>query len=366
MKHFLIAISLVSFCAISCNKGDNPVPAPGATDLSANGTANCYIVSAPGSYKFKTVKGNFNISVGNVTDATVVWESFGTEDKPVVGSLVKNARCEGEYIIFDYTGKKGNALIAAKNDKNIIWSWHIWCCADDVPKGQEYFNNDKKVLDRNLGATSTAVGSTEALGLLYQWGRKDPFLGGKSNSNSTPASSNPDWWSSVESSSTTGTIDYANAHPTNFITAQKSGNGDWQYIQDNTRWQEKKMYYDPCPPGWKVAPGGTIKDGNIWSKAFGTDEATKDQSNWLQSCNGMNFGISNRRLGDGLVIWYPAAGYRDCFTSELSYVGTYGYYWTSTINGNEAHGILFQHDGSFSPQFSCYRANAHPVRCVEE
>lgn len=34
-------------------------------------------------------------------------------------------------------------------------------------------------MDRNLGATDTK--GQESYGLLYQWGRKDPFIGGKAN-----------------------------------------------------------------------------------------------------------------------------------------------------------------------------------------
>ena len=37
-----------------------------ATDLSSSTSANCYIISESGLYKFKTVKGNSNESVGNI------------------------------------------------------------------------------------------------------------------------------------------------------------------------------------------------------------------------------------------------------------------------------------------------------------
>ena len=44
-------------------------------------------------------------------------------------------------------------------------------------------------MDRNLGATSAALGDVGALGLLYQWGRKDPFLGSLSITESEVAAS---------------------------------------------------------------------------------------------------------------------------------------------------------------------------------
>ena len=40
-----------------------------------DGAANCYIVSAPGIYSFKTVQGNSATSVGSVASAEVLWES---------------------------------------------------------------------------------------------------------------------------------------------------------------------------------------------------------------------------------------------------------------------------------------------------
>ena len=61
-------------------------------DLSANGTANSYIVSKSGTYKFSTVKGNSSESVGVVSSAEVLWETFGTDVTPKVGDLVKNVK----------------------------------------------------------------------------------------------------------------------------------------------------------------------------------------------------------------------------------------------------------------------------------
>ena len=78
------------------NAGSQDMPEDGghdvsaATDLSSKESANCYIVSGKGLYKFKTVQGNGNESVGDVASAEVLWESFGTDVTPNVGDLVKN------------------------------------------------------------------------------------------------------------------------------------------------------------------------------------------------------------------------------------------------------------------------------------
>ena len=154
-------------------------------------TANCYIVSKAGAYKFKAYKGNSNELAGvldsdshpivKIDHAKILWETFGTDVTPMKGDLVDFVDYENEYVLFRTTPtfKEGNAVIAVRDDLgNILWSWHIWLT--DQPQGQEYYNGAGTMMDRNLGATSATPGYVVALGLLYQWGRKDPFLGSSS------------------------------------------------------------------------------------------------------------------------------------------------------------------------------------------
>ena len=60
------------------------LPPTSTLSLSDKGTANSYIVSQKGSYKFNTVKGNSSESVGVVASAEVLWVSFGTDVTPNV------------------------------------------------------------------------------------------------------------------------------------------------------------------------------------------------------------------------------------------------------------------------------------------
>ena len=174
-----------------------------ATDLSANGTANCYIVSRAGTYKMKTVKGNdANQALSSISKATILWETFGTDVEPARLDLIKGICYKSGYLIFEAasTFREGNAVVAVKDTSGkILWSWHIWFT--DQPQGQEYYKNAGTMMDRNLGATSATPGDAGALGLLYQWGRKDPFLGSSSISSSTLAKSTITWPSAVETSS---------------------------------------------------------------------------------------------------------------------------------------------------------------------
>lgn len=63
-------------------------------------------------------------------------------------------------------------------DAKILWSFHIWVTeVKEQHLGMNVKGNSYTVLDRNLGATSVIPGERSSIGLLYQWGRKDPFVG---------------------------------------------------------------------------------------------------------------------------------------------------------------------------------------------
>ena len=166
----ILTLSVLLTSCLGLEETDPPQELIGTTThLSAVASANCYIISSPGAYKFNTVKGNSSESVGAVASAEVLWESFGTDTAPAVGDLIKSVKYSDGYIAFQTASafKEGNAVIAAKDASGIIlWSWHIWLT--DQPQGQEYFNGAGTMMDRNLGATSATPGDVGALGLLYQ------------------------------------------------------------------------------------------------------------------------------------------------------------------------------------------------------
>ena len=363
--------------SVRCVKEDSLSPAPhqhtyqsdlnisSATDLSSSGSANCYIVSKSGTYKFKTVKGNSSTPVGSVYFAETLWETFGTSTTPSIGDLVSAITYKDGYVAFQTadTFKEGNAVIAAKDvNGKILWSWHIWLT--DQPKEQVYYNNAGTMMDRNLGATSATPGDVGALGLLYQWGRKDPFLGSSSISSSTLAKSTIAWPSPVPSNSSNGTIEYATAHPTTFIT-DNDKNNDWYYTgdssTDNTRWTNSakpKSIYDPCPAGWRV-PGG--ENYGVWSKALG---GTSDFYHTYSSTNeGMNF---SGRFGSDQTIWYPASGCRNRSVGSLYGVGRIGEYWSASPYHYNACTLGLSDIGGVCPSYSGRRAFGRSVRCLQE
>lgn len=351
-------------------------------------TANCYIVSEAGDYKFKAVKGNGTVAVGaestvdpvgTPTAAVVLWETFGTSSAPQKGDLVKSdVRYRGGYVYFSTadTYKEGNAVIAVIDDRDtdgteddvILWSWHIWLT--DQPAEHVYNNSAGTMMDRNLGATSAAKGDVGALGLLYQWGRKDPFPGSSSISSNTVALSTLTWPSAVLSDASNGTIAYAVSNPTTFIK-YNSSNNDWHYTGDEsrlyTRWTgsgKAKSIYDPCPAGWRVPDGGA---NGVWSKALYNNssefDVTADKTNM-----GINFGgPGTNRFGSASTIWYPAAGQRST-SGALQLVATYGRYWAAD-QGSEGAGLLSLNlnTGTVNPVATINNiAGGNSVRCCKD
>ena len=321
--------------------------------------ANCFIISESGTYAFESVKGNSYESVGSVFSAEVLWESYGTSETPVVGSLVSSVSAQGDMIVFKVPEpyREGNAVIAAKDEAGtILWSWHIWLT--DQPQEQIYNNNAGTMMDRNLGATSATPGDVGALGLLYQWGRKDPFLGYSSVTNTNVAESTISWPSVVSTSSSVGTVDYTVANPTTYITAFSSPY-DWHYSSgDNTLWQSGKTIYDPCPAGYRVPDGG---GSGVWSIAHGSS------SSYIGTFDSINRGFDfSEDFGEDATIWYPCAGYRTYNDGSWSVIGYYGHYWSVSPNDYGAYRLRFDYEGNVGPSFNDNRADGNSVRCLKE
>lgn len=343
-----------------------------AADLSSAASANCYIVSSAGLYKFQTVKGNDKSqSISGAASASILWESV-YDIAPNYFELINAVDYEDGYVVFKTadTFKEGNALLAVKDaDGNILWSWHIWLT--DQPQGQTYYKYvydeanstwDNPVyyftdalgvmMDRNLGAVTATPGESGIYGLLYQWGRKDPFLGGFSYSA-------VGWPSPVSSTKETGTLEYVTANPTTYVTSNQ-GNYDWFYSAikgetDNTRWQSEKTIYDPCPAGWRVPD----RDKNIWAKAgFGEVPVSLDS---FTDC--MTF------PNNGTNLYYPASGYRYEDDGGLSGVGSSGSYWSASpsyYNASRASSLSVYYNGSVDRSSDSNRANGCSVRCLQE
>lgn len=353
----------VSGGAYNCNVSLLP-----SYDLCEEGeTANCYIVNGAGRYSFKAVKGNSSENVEAISSVEVLWESYGTAEVPEVGALVSDVRYQDGIIKFVAGDNKGNAVIAARNSAGrILWSWHIWLT--DAPEDQEYGNGAGLMMDRNLGALGATAGDPLSFGLLYQWGRKDPFPGAAKASNlvsadQTPAATTIEWPSAVASTANTGTLTYSISHPSTFIS-YNSNNYDWYYSADATtddsRWTAgEKSVYDPCPAGYMVPEGG---EKGVWATACGSAAQWQNASLWNPVGCGCNFSTA---FSEASSVWYPAAGYLYYDGGGLHYAGFGGRYWSSSTCGTNAYMLYFSSTGTVYPSYADERAGARSVRCFK-
>ena len=328
-------------------------------NLSADGTANCYIVTAAGNYYFDaTVAGNGD--AGILPSVTSPESDFpaSSELSPVSAAIeinqnnvIENVRFAGGKVYFHATGAEGNATISVKGSRNyVIWSWHIWCT--DMPKERTHTNPDMlqfTVLDRNLGATSADPSElASTYGMYYQWGRKDPF----------------DGINTTFGTNSSHAFAFATRYPKNAFTEDGNTSANWYNALNDYLWGNpdygknhylkdlKKSIYDPCPLGYMVPPANTFK---IFEE--------KDR---IEEVEG---GILVR--GDyGQTNFYPYQGF---YYRDQQSFGTNIYFWHSPAarygsadNGGGAATVLNATDGSVEWYYGMPRSRALPIRCVKQ
>ncbi len=139
------------------------VRSAGVTNLSAGGPANCFIVSEPGLYVFEAVRSDGVKVDGDMAD----WLWCTGEDE-----ILSDIKYVDGKIMFSAGEQKGSEIIALVKGGTVQWSWHVW-----VTEMKEQSYGGITMHDRNLGALGNDAASADAIGLMYQWGRKDPFIG---------------------------------------------------------------------------------------------------------------------------------------------------------------------------------------------
>ena len=336
--------------------------------LSKNGTANCYIVSKKGSYKFPVSRATEKDYLPGVTRVGVLWETDNTTGQQTTGSIITKLAFNKQHVYFDTpsTLKNGNAVIAAYNSANeIVWSWHIWVCEgyDPVATSQTYPGKNAAMMDRNIGALEASATSPLSNGLFYQWGRKDPFPGAVESyvSSSTGGhfmvTTKGSTISLVSSESVVATVDYANAHPDKFITTTKNS-GDWLAEPVSSLWAQTKTVYDPCPAGWKI-PAAFVLDSN--------NQHVYVQEAWsnLDDPSSANYGI----YLNPVRAWYPDNGYIG-ISGALLMVGQYACYWSNSVRSLTAYAMEISLNSGrqeFNPSSGGkMRGEGHSVRCVKD
>lgn len=369
------------------------------TDLSESGTANCYIVRTPGEYSFDaTVRGNgkkvegidFTDEKLNPAGVKLVWQS----DK---NGLIDSLQLEDGKIYFTAKNLGGNALAAALDEAgNIIWSWHIWLLNEDITDVKTA--DGVMVMDRNLGAASLDPDSPESHGLLYQWGRKDPFpaspvvSGGTTSTMPVPVyDADGDEVETAHSSmenSDNNTLEYAISNPTTVLSnySQYTECRDWLRAEfsNPALWggsDGEKSLFDPCPAGYRVPKAGTF---DFFTSSGGYETNIAGFSVYDISMDGVIDG-NDYRNGWHILLdpasdsysYFPAATRYDGSYAMLmgSKTGLWGNYWYADADDSEdssvpcgAYALAFQYEDqiSASPKAVGGRADGYSVRCVRE
>ena len=337
--------------------------------------SNCYIVAPDSRVVFPVSRANED-GITRIADVKTGWtaELLWTDN-------INGVRADGKSNIKSITAqlsegairvetgdKEGNAVVVAKVNDKIVWSWHIWVTDYDPEVESISYDNGLRTtsfMNRNLGAMNASEGDVKSYGLLYQWGRKDPFPGASDGASTTPVRIyNVIGKILTEGKNGTG-VKYVKAgngsnlesgitHPLSFYYRIF---GDWVgSTRNDSLWNSKtggKTVYDPCPYGWRVPVSGEDNDSPWYNDGW---------YNWNAWRGGWNWTNESYPLG-----WYPAQGRRNYGSGRLSSRGVHGYYWGATVNGAKAYDFYFGNSSS-SVFFSHtdYRANGCGVRCVKE
>ena len=346
-----ITSSLIDYKSPTANDHKSSIPTAGATDLGAAETANCYIVTKPGVYSFKAVKGNsttaFTSTIGSVE---LLWETWGNTETVTPNSVISAVDFEKDQVYFQVAEgyHYGNAVIAVKNDMGaIMWSWHIWLPETEIT--EDLYNlSRRRSMDRNLGAlvAATAEGAVpEAVGLVYQWGRKDPFAGVGDFSSKQAATV-----AGIERTIENGALSTAQAikRPTTFASVE----GNWNEASSEALWAGSKTMYDPCPPGYRVP---------YRSEYLPFTNSPADIPGWEYNADKHIFAVGVPQT------YYPLSGYLS-WDGSYGNVGTGERVWSSRTHdtATKAYNFRISPDGNSVSYGNSgkEKANGYAVRCV--
>lgn len=351
-------------------------------DLSSDGTANCYIAGTNGDYRFAaSVRGNgssadgnskyienYGIGLDEAVYATLMWEASYSGDKTHSIGIIDGMPVFSNGNVYVKTGAyEGNAVIAVRDRTGkILWSWHIWVLDDEI---ETVNGNSYDWMDRNLGALNNTPDDIKNRGLMYQWGRKDPFLptyedyatalGNATQADNTQTGNSMDSWDysgtfAISRNTAPGNVPYSVYYPMTFLKSES----DWYLDQDewdiynsflwgNAAEAFAKTIYDPCPAGYMVPPV------DAWATS------SDISGSWINKEYGAEWNVNNE--------YYPYSGARSMNSGELTLCGDTGLYWTATMNNKNKGGVgLYLTDDNTFQLSYLPRAYGGSVRCVKE
>lgn len=386
VAHITVTIKGQTYTLVITHKGLSIV------DLSKDGTANCYVVSSAGNYKFKAdVAGNGIVPESqagklsgalSIEEAKVLWCTYNTAEAPnSTESLVKKVRLDGDYVYFETSDAvtliPGNVVIAGYKAGVIVWTWHIWLTS----LGDNILSSTAEWLDRNLGALAPSTYMTTdplSMGLHFQWGRKDPFRGAYTfieplTGTNDIVTQGENWPEPVIVDKENGNIAYTIANPMTFLYSEDSkyNNKDWIWEEQfNDLWggaveaskgpyklaKTAKTMFDPCPVGY------VVPSSQQFNNAAGDFGISKSSILVIGDTGIYGIGTENFYLVYAGGPLYNT-GHLDTGSSGP---GQYSWYATSCTSGvnmlcARSHTTAFNWGGATSA-----RTAGYSIRCVKE
>jgi len=365
----------VHFALKGFDTADKRIAVTTFPDAESSG-ANCYMVGPDESFCFNPyLPAGVDVSSSGVTYAEQVGtdkdnskiQSIGVYWQTSSGLLSEVMYLSGTGSVFvkAHPTKTGNAVVAAYSGPNqtgnILWSWHIWVTdykpnVSPVTGGaiHTYGSNGFKWMDRNLGATYAyteppGLGSDpnigNSYGLIYQFGRKDPFPGcdGKSPNTVIPLYASDGITRLNLNPSKVGNSDVGyNVNPVSVKTTIENplvfnGNTAWTTATVSKNWwgvssAGKKVVFDPCPAGWCVPYS---KNG---VRAFAGVTGTKSPSDWNKNNYSYNTGYWINQEA-----WYPTQGWR--IGAEVAKAGITGFWFAADFkSGSTYYQMVIEYD----------------------
>lgn len=323
--------------------------------LTPNGEyANCYILneSDEAYYSIDVCLVSGAKPSEDIVSAAVLWETslglvskcnYDPETNKLFVGKAKNA--------------KGNAVIKLMAaDGTIRWSYHFWmtntgAALPEITIGGHVF------MDRNVGAIANSApvdGESDAAGMFYQWGRKDPFPSPTNlkTANGVISEVYPSGAVKLTVAQSGVTLQMAIENPSVFYWGNNNvGAEDWCSTQNDGFWNTaEKTNVDPCPYGYVVPDQSqlqTMINAYLKSASYGNilkcDDGTE---NYISSAGWMR-----RKLHD---------------TSQYAHTGQYPHCWSTTS------GVVDDDcKGSISMEkINSLKANARrwggTIRCVKQ
>lgn len=287
-------------------------------DLTEGGKwANCYLLDESGaaSYSFEPKHVSGEGFSGQLRTVEVLWETA----QNTVENLAYDQTANKVYFT-KTAGAKGNAVIALRDyNGNLLWSYHLWATSQDV---KEISLGGVKFLDRNIGAianTAPLAAENDAVGMFYQWGRKDPFPApSKMNeANGVLSEVYPQAAITLQTKQSGVLLETAILNPTVYYWGNdNSGPEDWSSVRNDEYWSTtSKTDYDPCPYGY-VVPDKSQIDALIASRSG----QTASYGNLLKCDDG----TTNYLSSGG---WFRRKLHA---TSQYAHVGQHPHYWSTT------------------------------------